>query len=44
LATYGGQLLHLYKAGEGAGFIGAIIGALFIYGAITSRARGAAPG
>jgi uncharacterized membrane protein YeaQ/YmgE (transglycosylase-associated protein family) len=47
LATYGGQLLHVYNAGEGAGFIGAVIGALillFIYGAITSRGRGAAPG
>ena len=40
LATYGGQALGLYEAGEGAGFIGAVIGAiilLIIYGAITKK-------
>lgn len=37
LATYGGQALGLYRAGEAAGFIGSLIGAvvvLFIWGAI----------
>ncbi len=36
-ATYGGQALGFYQAGQGAGFIGAVIGAvvlLVIYGAI----------
>lgn len=36
-ATYGGQALGLYQAGQTAGFIGAVIGAvvlLIIYGAI----------
>ena len=36
-ATYGGQALGIYDAGEAAGFIGAVIGAivlLVIYGAI----------
>ncbi len=36
-ATYGGQALGIYRAGEGAGFIGAVVGAvilLVIYGAI----------
>ena len=36
-ATYGGQALGIYQAGEAAGFIGAVIGAivlLVIYGAI----------
>ena len=40
LATYLGQLLGLYEAGQGAGFIGAVVGAvliLYIYG----RTRGA---
>ncbi len=40
LATYGGQALGLYQAGEGAGFIGAGVGAiilLVIYGMVTSR-------
>ncbi len=40
LATYGGQALGLYQAGEGAGFIGAVVGAiilLVIYGMVTSR-------
>jgi uncharacterized membrane protein YeaQ/YmgE (transglycosylase-associated protein family) len=36
-ATYGGQALGIYQAGQGAGFIGAVIGAvvlLILYGAI----------
>lgn len=34
-ATYGGQALGIYQAGQGAGFIGALVGAivlLVIYG------------
>lgn len=41
LATYGGQALGFYRAGEGAGFIGAVLGAivlLLIYGFIQKRA------
>ncbi|MFV3367323.1 MULTISPECIES: GlsB/YeaQ/YmgE family stress response membrane protein [Pseudomonas] len=37
LATYGGQALGIYSAGQAAGFIGAVIGAivlLVIYGLI----------
>lgn len=30
VATYGGQALGLYTAGEGAGFIGSIIGAIVL--------------
>lgn len=30
LATYGGQALNLYHAGEAAGFIGAVIGAIVL--------------
>ncbi len=30
VATYGGQALGIYQAGEGAGFIGAVIGAFLI--------------
>jgi uncharacterized membrane protein YeaQ/YmgE (transglycosylase-associated protein family) len=30
LATWLGQLIGLYQAGEGAGFIGAIVGAVII--------------
>ena len=40
LATYLGQALGWYRADEGAGFIGAIVGAiivLFIYGMIAGR-------
>jgi len=40
LATYLGQLVGWYNAGESAGFIGAIVGAvilLFIYGLIMGR-------
>ena len=36
-ATYGGQALGIYQAGEGAGFLGALVGAvvlLVIYGLI----------
>jgi uncharacterized membrane protein YeaQ/YmgE (transglycosylase-associated protein family) len=40
VATYLGQALGWYSAGEGAGFIGAIVGAiivLFIWGQIAKR-------
>ena len=40
LATYGGQALGLYSAGEPAGFIGSVIGAvilLAIYHLVTKR-------
>jgi uncharacterized membrane protein YeaQ/YmgE (transglycosylase-associated protein family) len=36
-ATYGGQALGIYQAGQGAGFIGAVIGAivlLILYGVV----------
>ncbi|MHC8356689.1 GlsB/YeaQ/YmgE family stress response membrane protein [Pseudomonas sp. LB3P81] len=39
-ATYGGQALGFYRAGEGAGFLGALVGAvvlLVIYGLIKKR-------
>ncbi|WPO99994.1 GlsB/YeaQ/YmgE family stress response membrane protein [Pseudomonas sp. HR96] len=39
-ATYGGQALGIYQAGEGAGFLGALVGAivlLVIYSLITKR-------
>lgn len=42
VATYLGQALGWYRADQGAGFIGAIIGAclvLFIYGFIAGRRR-----
>jgi uncharacterized membrane protein YeaQ/YmgE (transglycosylase-associated protein family) len=29
-ATYGGQALGLYQAGEGAGFVGAVVGAIVL--------------
>jgi uncharacterized membrane protein YeaQ/YmgE (transglycosylase-associated protein family) len=32
LATYLGQFLGLYRAGQGAGFIGAVVGAVLILG------------
>ena len=38
LATYGGQAVGIYEAGEAAGFIGAVVGAiilLVIYGLVT---------
>ncbi|MER2555006.1 MAG: GlsB/YeaQ/YmgE family stress response membrane protein [Thauera sp.] len=34
-ATYGGQALGIYHAGEGAGFIGAVVGAVVILFAVT---------
>jgi len=40
VATYLGQAVGWYQAGEGAGFIGGIVGAvilLFLYGLITGR-------
>jgi uncharacterized membrane protein YeaQ/YmgE (transglycosylase-associated protein family) len=40
VASYLGQAIGWYRAGEGAGFIGAIVGAvivLFIYGKFVSR-------
>ena len=39
-ATYGGQALGIYTAGEGAGFIGAVVGAvilLVIYGLVSKK-------
>jgi uncharacterized membrane protein YeaQ/YmgE (transglycosylase-associated protein family) len=30
IATYGGQALGLYRPGEGAGFIGSLIGAIIL--------------
>jgi uncharacterized membrane protein YeaQ/YmgE (transglycosylase-associated protein family) len=42
VATYLGQAVGWYTAGEGAGFIGGIVGAvilLFLYGLITGRQR-----
>ena len=44
VATYLGQALGWYQPGEGAGFIGAVVGAivvLLIWGAVTRR-RGSA--
>jgi len=39
LATYGGHLLGLYRPGEPAGFIGAIIGAIIILFVVTRLRR-----
>ncbi len=42
LATYLGQAIGWYRVGEGAGFIGAVVGAfivLFIWGMIAGRSR-----
>ena len=39
LATYGGRLLGLYRPGEPAGFIGAIIGAIVILFVVTRLRR-----
>jgi len=39
-ATYGGQALGIYQAGQGAGFIGALVGAivlLVIYGLLKKK-------
>jgi len=44
VATYLGQALGWYKAGEGAGFIGAVVGAivvLLIYGFVAGKRRAA---
>lgn len=41
-ATYGGQALGIYEAGEAAGFIGAVIGAiilLVIYALVAKKNR-----
>ena len=35
LATYGGQALGLYNAGEPAGFIGSVVGAVIVLAIIT---------
>ena len=46
VATYLGQALGWYNAGEGAGFIGATVGAiivLLVWGAIASRQRSTLP-
>ena len=42
VASYLGQALGWYKAGEGAGFIGAVVGAiilLLIYGFVAGKRR-----
>ena len=42
VATWLGQALGWYSAGQGAGFIGAIVGAiivLFVYGMVAGRSR-----
>ena len=41
VATYLGQALGWYRPGEGAGLIGAIVGAIivFVYGLIAGRSR-----
>ena len=44
VATYLGQAIGWYRAGEGAGFIGSIVGAvivLLVWGFLAPRARGA---
>lgn len=35
VATYGGQAVGIYHAGEGAGFIGAVVGAFVILFLVT---------
>jgi uncharacterized membrane protein YeaQ/YmgE (transglycosylase-associated protein family) len=45
-ATYLGQMLGLYRAGEVAGFIGAVVGAiaiLFIYGLVKGKSGAPKP-
>jgi uncharacterized membrane protein YeaQ/YmgE (transglycosylase-associated protein family) len=40
VATWGGQAMGIYKAGEGAGLLASIVGALvvlFIYGLVTKK-------
>lgn len=40
VATYLGQAIGWYRAGDGAGLIGAVVGALivlFVYGMVTGR-------
>ena len=42
VATYLGQALGWYRPGEGAGLVGAIVGAiivLFVYGLVAGRSR-----
>jgi uncharacterized membrane protein YeaQ/YmgE (transglycosylase-associated protein family) len=42
LAGYAGQALGLYQAGQGAGFIGSVVGALVllvVYGMVKGKAR-----
>ena len=46
VATYLGKALGWYQPGEGAGFIGAVVGAivvLLIWGVVTRRRGSAAP-
>jgi uncharacterized membrane protein YeaQ/YmgE (transglycosylase-associated protein family) len=43
VAGYVGQALGLYRAGQGAGFIGSVLGAvvlLFVVGRLRGRSRG----
>jgi uncharacterized membrane protein YeaQ/YmgE (transglycosylase-associated protein family) len=42
VATFGGQALHVYRAGQTAGFVGATIGAivLLVIGHMFSRSAG----
>jgi uncharacterized membrane protein YeaQ/YmgE (transglycosylase-associated protein family) len=43
VAGYAGQALGLYQAGQGAGFIGSVIGAvalLFLYGLVRGKSAG----
>jgi uncharacterized membrane protein YeaQ/YmgE (transglycosylase-associated protein family) len=47
VAGYAGQALGLYQAGQGAGFIGSVVGAilvLFIYGKVAGPKGGAGGG
>ena len=41
IATYGGQALGLYRAGEPAGFIGSIVGAVVLLAIYHMARRGA---
>jgi uncharacterized membrane protein YeaQ/YmgE (transglycosylase-associated protein family) len=46
-AGYAGQALGLYQAGQGAGFIGSVVGAivvLFVYGKVTGPKGGGSEG